>query len=85
MADANAISMGSLGIGSGAVTNEALAVVSHDLRIPISIISIGAALLDRGQHTAEERASILRTIQRATDRMDRLVKDLLTHIRIDGG
>ena len=89
MADMQAISMQSLGIGSGSGpgsgTNEVLAVVSHDLRSPLNIIALGASLLDGSDRTEAERATILSTIKRATVRMDRLIEDLLTLVRIDGG
>jgi signal transduction histidine kinase len=89
MADMQAISMHSLGIGDGSGpgsgTNEVLAVVSHDLRSPLNIIALGASLLDGSDRTEAERATILSTIKRATARMDRLIEDLLTLVRIDGG
>ena len=89
MADMQAISMNSLGIGNGSGpgsgTNEVLAVVSHDLRSPLNIIALGASLLDGSDRSEAERAAILSTIKRATVRMDRLIEDLLTLVRIDGG
>jgi signal transduction histidine kinase len=85
MDDAHVVSMGSLGLGTGSVTNEALAVVTHDLRNPLNIISVGTSLLDDFAQSEEERAEILRTIKRATERMDRLIEDLLTLVRIEGG
>ena len=89
MADMQAISMQSLGIGSGSGpgsgTNEVLAVVSHDLRSPLNIIALGASLLGGSDRSEAERAHILSTIKRATMRMDRLIEDLLTLVRIDGG
>ena len=68
MGEQHALSMGSMGLGTG-ITNEVLAVVSHDLRNPLSIISVGASLLDGGQHSERERAEILRVIKNASDRM----------------
>jgi signal transduction histidine kinase len=89
MADMQAISMQSLGMGNGSGAgsgaNEVLAVVSHDLRSPLNIISLGASLLDGSDRSEAERAAILSTIKRATARMDRLIEDLLTLVRIDGG
>jgi signal transduction histidine kinase len=81
----HALSMGSMGLGTGSITNEVLAVVSHDLRNPLSIISVGASLLDGGQHSERERAEILRVIKSASDRMERLLADLLALARLDGG
>ena len=84
MGEQHALSMGSMGLGTG-ITNEVLAVVSHDLRNPLSIISVGASLLDGGQHSEKERAEILRVIKSASDRMERLLADLLAVARLDGG
>jgi signal transduction histidine kinase len=83
----HALSMGSmgLGLGTGSITNEVLAVVSHDLRNPLNIISVGASLLDGGQQPEHERAEILRIIKSASDRMERLLADLLAVARLDGG
>ena len=46
MGEQHALSMGAMGLGTGSITNEVLAVVSHDLRNPLNIISVGASLLD---------------------------------------
>jgi signal transduction histidine kinase len=86
MGEEQAVSMGSMGMpGNGSVTNEVLAVVSHDLRNPLNIISVGTSLLDGGQQSAEEQAEILRIIKSATDRMERLLADLLSLTRLEGG
>ena len=85
MGEQHALSMGSMGLGTGSITNEVLAVVSHDLRNPLSIISVGASLLDGGQHSERERAEILRVIKNASDRMERLLADLLAVARLDCG
>ena len=85
MSEQHALSMGSMGLGTGSITNEVLAVVSHDLRNPLNIISAGASLLDGGQHSEHERAEILRIIKSASDRMERLLADLLALARLDGG
>ncbi|HZM51628.1 MAG TPA: histidine kinase dimerization/phospho-acceptor domain-containing protein, partial [Vicinamibacteria bacterium] len=85
MGEQHALSMGSMGLGTGSITNEVLAVVSHDLRNPLSIISVGASLLDGGKHSETERAEILRVIKNASDRMERLLADLLAVARLDCG
>jgi signal transduction histidine kinase len=85
MSEQHAFSMGSLGFGAGSITNEVLAVVSHDLRNPLNIISVGASLLDGGRHSEEERSEIVRIIKNASDRMERLLGDLLALSRIEGG
>lgn len=65
---------------------EVMAVVSHDLRNPLSAIlssaALAHALLDDG-HTAARRH--LETIQRSSERMKRLVSDLLDMASIDAG
>jgi signal transduction histidine kinase len=85
MGEQHALSMGSMGLGTGSITNEVLAVVSHDLRNPLNIISVGASLLDGGQHSETERSEILKIIKSASDRMERLLADLLSLARLDGG
>ena len=77
--------MGTMGLGGGSVTKEVLAVVTHDLRNPLNIISVGASLLDRGEQSAAERSDILRIIRNATDRMERLLSDLLTVTSMEEG
>lgn len=83
MSEEQAVSMEPLGLGP--VSNEVLAVVTHDLRNPLNIIAMGASLLDGGEQSDEERAEILRTIKRATDRMERLLADLLALTRLQCG
>jgi signal transduction histidine kinase len=64
-----------------------LAVVSHDLRNPMTAISTSAAIvirkIDRG--AVEDTRKHLHTIQRAVDSMNRLVSDLLDVSRIEAG
>ena len=60
--------------------DEFLAIVSHDLRAPLSAIALGAALLERNALPEEEGNWIRmssRTIQHAARLMDRLISDLL--------
>jgi signal transduction histidine kinase len=80
-----AMAMGSLGLVPGSVTKEVVAVVSHDLRNPLNIISVGASLLGGGTQSEEERAEILRVIKSATDRMERLLGDMLSLTRLENG
>ena len=77
--------MGTMGPGGGSVTKEVLAIVTHDLRNPLNVIAVGASLLDRGEQSAEERSDILRIIRSATDRMERLLSDLLTVTSMEEG
>jgi signal transduction histidine kinase/CheY-like chemotaxis protein len=64
-----------------------LAVVAHDLRNPLSTVTMGTdALLETlgdGTHPGEQR--YIGMIRRAADRMDRLIEDLLDVTRIEAG
>ena len=62
-----------------------LAVVSHDLRNPLSAITTSAALLFElsGAEANDKVRRRIDTIQRAALRMDRLIQDLLDLSRID--
>ena len=64
-----------------------LATVSHDLRSPLSAISISAKLLLRMLVSAEEATARRQaeTISHAADRMSRFIDDLLTASTIDAG
>jgi PAS domain S-box-containing protein len=64
--------------------DDVLAIVSHDLRNPINTISMTAELLQE-QTPAGEGARLLEIIQRSTQRMDRLIRDLLDVARIEAG
>jgi PAS domain S-box-containing protein len=62
---------------------ETLAVVSHDLRSPLSTVqAVGELLLDVPLDE-EKRAEQLTNLLRASDRMERLIRDLLDIARID--
>ncbi len=64
--------------------DEVLAIVSHDLRNPLTIISSSATLLQ--QITGEDqRKELLAMIRTACDRMQSLVGDLLDVARIEEG
>lgn len=64
---------------------ETLAVVSHDLRSPLSTVqAVGELLLDVPLER-EKRDDQLRNLLRASDRMERLIRDLLDIARIEGG
>ncbi len=69
-----------------AVRREFVANVSHELRTPLtSIRSYGETLLDRADIPAETQSEFLRVILNETDRMTRIVKDLLTLSQMDYG
>lgn len=67
--------------------DEFLGLVSHELRTPITTIYGGARVLrSRGEHLPEEdRAEILRDIERETERLYRLVEDMLVLARLELG
>ncbi len=72
------------------VRDDLVAVVSHDLKNPLGLIQMQAAALREGAAEDEsERAGRLRTgmdrIQRAVDRMNALVNDLLDLAKIEAG
>ena len=64
-----------------------LAVVAHDLRNPLSTVTMGTDALRETlageEHAAEER--YIGMIRRAAERMDRLIEDLLDVTRIESG
>jgi signal transduction histidine kinase len=67
--------------------DEVLAVVSHDLRNPLHTITMAAAILDDPEiatdpATHHEQCSI---IKRSSERMHRLIEDLLDVSRIEAG
>jgi signal transduction histidine kinase len=62
--------------------DEVLAVVSHDLRGPLSIVELGAStLLRRG----DENTQVILRIKRAGERMNVLIRDLLDASAMDAG
>ena len=68
--------------------DEVLAVVAHDLRNPLSTITMGSSLLledaaaDPSRAEQRQRLSI---IHRSAERMNRLIQDLLDVARIESG
>jgi signal transduction histidine kinase len=65
-----------------------LAVVAHDLRNPLSAISLAAAALTAGAAPGMTGAELERragAIQRSVARMDRLIGDLLDSAMLDSG
>lgn len=73
------------------VRDELLAIVSHDLKNPLSVIHGSAALLSDDLRTADLAAKLpdlekhVGRIQRASSTMDRLIRDLLDLGRIRAG
>ena len=65
--------------------DQVVAVVSHDLRNPLGTISAAADLILDLDLPAEKQEEQLHIIRRTTDRMNRLIQDLLDVSRIEGG
>lgn len=69
-----------------AAREQVLAIVAHDLRNPLNHIAMQAALLRRRAKTgAGNEANAGAAIQRAVDRMTRLIEDLLDVSRMEAG
>jgi signal transduction histidine kinase len=62
-----------------------VADASHELRTPLTSIRTNAAYLQRPDVPVEEREAALRDIVQESERMSRLVHDLLTLARADAG
>jgi signal transduction histidine kinase len=60
-----------------------LAVVSHDLRGPLDVVSLALSLLEGG--ATEAQLGLLARARRGVERMTRLIEDLLDIARIDAG
>ena len=66
--------------------DEVLGIVAHDLRNPLSAISLQAAALGRGGPELERsNQQAAERISRAANRMDRLIQDLLDVTRVEAG
>jgi signal transduction histidine kinase len=79
-----ATAMRALGL-SPRLSGELLAIVSHDLRTPLSTIALGTTLLEDASQGQEDRTQVIEIIKRAADRMERLIKDLQEMGRLDAG
>jgi signal transduction histidine kinase len=64
---------------------EVLAIVSHDLRNPLSAVSLGASLLKMSDTLDGEDREQVETMEAAARRMNRLIADLLDVTRLEGG
>jgi signal transduction histidine kinase len=64
---------------------EVLAIVSHDLRNPLSAVSLGASLLLMSDSMSDKDREQLDTIVVSAKRMNRLIADLLDVTRLEGG
>ncbi|WP_439125324.1 MAG: ATP-binding protein [Pseudomonas rhizophila] len=70
--------------------DELVAVVSHDLRNPMTVISMLCGMMQKsfssdGSHSSKRIASAIDTMQQAASRMNVLLEDLLDTSRIDAG
>lgn len=63
-----------------------IGVLGHDLRTPLDVVSMGAAILDTPDHTAELRRRVVARIRSSARRMERMITDLLdlTRFRLGG-
>jgi PAS domain S-box-containing protein len=66
---------------------DVLAIVSHDLRTPLSAILMGAAFLSdqNGDDSVPSRRKMFEMVSRSVAKMDRMLKDLLDMSSIDAG
>ena len=64
---------------------EVLAIVSHDLRNPLSAVTLGASLLQTSKTLSAEDREQVETMQVSAERMSRLIADLLDVTRLEGG
>lgn len=67
------------------VKNEFIALVSHELRTPLTSIGGYAQLLEEDDELSDLARRHLAVIQRNTDRLNRLVADLLSVAQYDAG
>jgi len=67
------------------IRRDFVANVSHELRTPLTAIRGYVEALTDGEATPEESRRFLEIIERHTERMERLVKDLLRLARLDAG
>lgn len=65
------------------VRDETLGIVSHDLRNPLTKISLSAELLEMADET--ERPDLIQTIRSASRQAQRLIQDLLDVARVEAG
>ena len=67
------------------VKSNFLATVSHELKTPLSSINLSLKVLQKDNLPPEERQDITVGIQRETQRLQRLVSELLDVSRLDSG
>ncbi|MCL5957788.1 MAG: ATP-binding protein [Chloroflexi bacterium] len=65
---------------------EFVSIVAHDLRAPITTITLSAGMIDRlpsGGHETDQEQTLLRNIETSARRLNRMVEDLLDASRIE--
>jgi signal transduction histidine kinase len=67
------------------IRDEVLRVVSHDLRNPVSNIQMTAKMLSLPSLAGERQQHLVQVIDRASQRMNRLITDLITVARLREG
>jgi signal transduction histidine kinase len=70
---------------SRASLQQVLAVVAHDLRNPLSVIKMASSSLSRDHSQSDTDVRRLRSLDRAVERMESLIRDLVYTGRIDHG
>ncbi|MEO7095346.1 MAG: HAMP domain-containing sensor histidine kinase, partial [Polyangiales bacterium] len=70
---------------AAAARDETIAVVSHDLRTPLTLVALALQRLHRNDGDQGTRDDLYRRGQRAIDAMRRLIEDLLDVARVDAG
>ena len=70
---------------SDAVKTTILRTLGHDLRSPLTAISVAGEVLEDGQLPAAERAELVASIRQEAARLGRLVSNLLDLSRLEAG
>jgi signal transduction histidine kinase len=65
--------------------DDVLGVVAHDLRNPLNLIQMTVELIIDEELPAERRRELLGIALRAAKQMNRLIEDLLDHVRLQAG
>jgi signal transduction histidine kinase len=65
---------------------DVLAIVSHDLRNPLSAVMLGSAMIIKNPEMAPDaRTKLVRTIQTSANSMKQLIEDLLDFVKVEFG
>jgi signal transduction histidine kinase len=67
------------------VREDVLGVVAHDLRNPLNLILMTTELLTDVQMVPDRRTELLGIATRASKQMNRMIDDLLDHVRLQAG